>query len=254
MCVGVLPYNVCSLMRYGIFSDVHANIEALNIVLDAYQKEHIDVLLCVGDIVGYGANPKECIQVIRDRSIVTVAGNHDWAVTGKFDIDFFNPDAKAAVLWTKKALDDSDCSYLDSLALLYQRDDFCLVHGTPVHPEGFYYMSSMEEARISFQHIDGAVCFIGHTHVPLAFIKENENITYNASGPITIEQNKTYIVNVGSVGQPRDRDPRACFCVYDTDKKIVELKRIPYDVLSAQQKILNAGVPSFLAMRLASGQ
>lgn len=241
-------------MRYGIFSDVHANVEALNTVLDAYQKEHIDTLLCVGDIVGYGANPKECIQIIRDRAIVTVAGNHDWAVTGKFGIGFFNPYAKEAVLWTKRALDDSEYSYLDSLALTYRKDNFFLVHGTPIRPQDFYYMSSMEEAQISFQHMDGAVCLVGHTHRPLVFIKENDSIAYSESSTISIKQDKTYIINVGSVGQPRDRDPRACFSVYDTDKKTVEIKRIPYDVMSAQQKILHAGMPSFLAMRLLSGQ
>mgnify|MGYP001608201110 CR=1 FL=1 len=241
-------------MRYGILSDVHANVEALNVVLDAYQKERIDRLLCIGDIVGYGANPKECIQIIRDRAITSVAGNHDWAVSGQFGIDFFNPAAKEAVLWTQKTLDDGEVAYLNSLALTYHEDDFCLVHGTPLHPQDFYYMFSIEEARISFRHMGASVCFIGHTHVSLTFIKANEMITYGETGTIAIEPHTTYIVNVGSVGQPRDRDPRACFGIYDTDTKIVEIKRIPYDVVCTQQKILQAGIPSFFAQRLTSGE
>lgn len=241
-------------MRYGIFSDVHANVEALNSVLDAYQKERIDTLLCVGDIVGYGADPKECIHIIRDRAITAVAGNHDWAVSGRFGIDFFNPAAKEAVLWTQKALDDGAVAYLNNLALTYREGDFCLVHGTPLHPEDFYYMFSIEEARISFRHMQAPVCFIGHTHVPLTFIKANEMIGYGETGTVAIAPHTMYIINVGSVGQPRDGDPRACFCIYDTDTKTVEIKRTPYDVGSAQQKILQAGIPSFFARRLESGQ
>jgi len=241
-------------MRYGIFSDVHSNLEAFNSVLSAYEQEQIDVYLCVGDIVGYGADPKACIQNILDRNIVTVAGNHDWAATQQCPITYFNPYAKQAVLWTRKHVDPSDISYLNNLDLIYKKEDFCLVHGTLVHPDGFDYMMGVGQAKATFGLMDCSICFVGHTHAPVVFIKDEEKISYSRSDFVNIDPQKRYIFNVGSVGQPRDRDSRACYCIYDSTNKVVETKRISYDIQMAQKKILDAGLPSFLAMRLSYGQ
>ena len=241
-------------MRYGIFSDIHSNLEALKGVLEAYKKEQVDRLLCVGDIVGYGANPKECIDIIRDQNITSVAGNHDWGVTDKFSIDYFNPYAKEAVVWTRKAIDMEDSTYLNNLNLIFDDDDFCLVHGALSSPDSFSYIFSLSEANLSFKHMQASVCFIGHTHVPITFEKEKENISYTKSYDIDIDPDKKYIINVGSVGQPRDNNPDACFSIYDTVEKNVKIKRISYDIKKAQRKIIEFGLPSFLAMRLGIGQ
>lgn len=241
-------------MRYAIFSDIHSNLEALNSVLDAYQKERIDRYLCVGDIVGYGANPKECIKIIQDRNIETIAGNHDWASSGKFGLDYFNRYAKEAVIWTREKIDSQDTSYLNNLDLVYKEDDFCLVHGTLLNPGDFDYMFGLKEANDSFRVMDVLVCFVGHTHRAITFIEDSGKISYTLSNIINIEPQNQYIINVGSVGQPRDRDRRACFCIYDSKENVVEIKRIEYDVATAQKKILDSGLPPYLAMRLNFGQ
>lgn len=241
-------------MRYAIFSDVHANLEAFERVLAAYENELIDKYLCIGDIVGYAANPRECIKIIRGKNIATVAGNHDWASTGKFDIDYFNPYAKAAVAWTRNKIEKSDIDYLNDLNLVYKEDDFTLVHGTLINPEYFDYMFEPENAKVSFGAMDVSLCFVGHTHVPVTFIKEGRKISYSKNNLIDIQLQKQYIINVGSVGQPRDRDSRACYSIYDSEEKVVQIKRVEYDIQATQTKIINSGLPLFLAERLALGQ
>ncbi|MDD5006146.1 MAG: metallophosphoesterase family protein [Candidatus Omnitrophica bacterium] len=241
-------------MRYAIFSDIHSNLEALQSVLAAYERERIDKYLCIGDIVGYAANPKECIKIIKDKKIITVAGNHDWAAAEKFNIEYFNPYAKAAVLWTKDNIDEHDTDYLNNLDLIYTEDDFCLAHGTLFNPGDFDYIYDISDARDSFKIMDASVCFVGHTHISGNFIKDGNEITYNRNNVVKIEPQKQYIVNVGSVGQPRDRDNRACFCIFDTKDKAVEIKRTDYNIRAAQKKIINAGLPLFLSERLESGQ
>lgn len=241
-------------MRYAIFSDVHSNLEAFESVLSAYEKEGIDKYLCVGDIVGYGANPKECIKINRKRQIITVAGNHDWASTGKFRIEFFNPYAREAVLWTKQQIDTGEVDYLNNLELVYRQEDFCLVHGTLLSPECFDYLFELSDAKDSFKVMQTTLCFVGHTHSPIIFEKDDEKINYSKETAIKIEPNKQYIVNVGSVGQPRDGDNRTCFCIYDSKEKTVQIKRVEYEIKTSQIKILDAGLPSFLANRLILGQ
>ena len=240
-------------MRYAIFSDIHSNLEAFESILAAYEKERIDRYLCVGDIVGYGANPRECIKIIQDKKIPTVAGNHDWASTGKFSIDYFNPYAKEAVLWTKKKIEAQDISFLNNLDLVYKEDNFCLVHGALLNPECFDYIFELEDTLDSFKSMDTSVCFIGHTHIPGAFIKQGERVYCVENNLIDIEPQKQYIINVGSVGQPRDNDSRACFCIYDSKENTIETRRKEYDIQTAQTKMVNAGLPLFLARRLSTG-
>lgn len=242
-------------MRYAIFSDVHSNLEALESVLAAYTNEHIDKYLCVGDIIGYGANPKECIKIIRDLKILTVAGNHDWASSGKYSIEFFNPYARNGVIWTRKQIDNLEVDYLNNLGLVYKEDNFCIVHGTLVNPDQFGYLFELSDAQSSFEAMQQeTLCFVGHTHSPIIFKKNSGKITYVKDSNIVIEPDNQYIINVGSVGQPRDGDNRACFCVYDSKERSVQIKRIEYDIQSAQLKILKAGLPSSLAHRLVLGQ
>ena len=153
-------------MRYGIFSDIHAILEALEAVVRALQKESVDSYFCVGDVVGYGANPHECIEIVRDLSIPCVAGNHDWAVVDRVDTRYFNPLAKTAVDWTKDSISPSDKKFLENLKLVYKNDDFILAHASLHEALYFHYLREEEEARKTFAVMDLSVCFIGHTHIP----------------------------------------------------------------------------------------
>ncbi|MDP3732019.1 MAG: metallophosphoesterase family protein [Candidatus Omnitrophota bacterium] len=242
-------------MRYGIFSDVHSNLEALDAVIEAYRKEKIDKYLCVGDVVGYAANPKECIEEVKALTMVTVAGNHDWAAVNLFSTDYFNPFAKEAIFWTQGNLDEQGAYFLEHLMLIYKNEDFTMVHGTLDEPGDFNYMADGYLASRTFDLLDTGICFVGHTHLPGVFIKSKDgHMQYQEEVNICIKEDTKYIINVGSVGQPRDGNPRAACCIYDTDKKNVQIERISYDIQTARKKIIDRGLPGFLGERLLIGR
>lgn len=241
-------------MRYGIFSDIHSNLEALEAVLAAYQLEKIDKYLCLGDVVGYAANPKECIAKVQALAMVTIAGNHDWASIDLSPADYFNPLAKEAISWTKLNLDDRDTYFLGSLKLIYKNEDLTLVHGTLDNPQDFNYLTDDYIARETFRLLENNICFVGHTHIAGIFIKDKDgHIDYDEGNSIEIKEGNQYIINVGSVGQPRDGNPQAAYCIYDTAKKEAQIKRISYNIEITRRKIISAGLPRFLADRLVSG-
>ena len=242
-------------MRYGIFADVHSNLEALDAVIKAYQKEAIDKYLCVGDVVGYATNPKECIQIVKSFTMITMAGNHDWGSVDLFSVDYFNPNAKEAILWTKHNLDTQDKYFLESLKLVYKNEDLTLVHGTLDAPEEFHYMTDTYIAQESFKLLENNICFIGHSHVTGVFVNDKDGpIYYQEVDYIDIKDENKYIINVGSVGQPRDDNPQSAYCIYDTSKKEVQIKRISYDIQTTRGKIIEAGLPRFLGDRLLIGK
>lgn len=217
-------------------------------------KEHIDKYLCLGDIVGYGADPGECIAKVKELNPVTIAGNHDWASAGLFDITYFNPAAKEAVLWTGRNLTSEDKEFLKSLDLVYQGSELTAVHGSLDKPEGFEYILDISSAERTFELLRAKVCFIAHSHRPLTFVKEGENCAYTLQPKIKLKGSQTYIVNTGSVGQPRDGNAQGCYVVYDTEKEELQIKRVSYDIRKAQDKIIQAGLPIVLAERLAVGR
>ncbi len=241
-------------MRYAILSDIHGNLEALEAVVEACRYQHIKKIFCVGDTVGYGANPKECLDFLRKYKITSVAGNHDWAVGGRLDASYFTDDGKAAIAWTRMNIPFEYYQYLNNLEAVFKNDDFILTHACLKNPENFVYLRKIEEAFSSFQLMDRSVCFIGHTHIPNIFIQEGEKIFYSHLSEIEIDLGCKYIINTGSVGQPRDGNPMASYGIYDTDLEIIELKRVEYDIATAQEKILAAGLPDFLARRLTVGK
>ncbi len=242
-------------MKYGIFADIHGNLEAFEAVLEALASEQIEQYLCVGDIVGYGANPKECIHRLKQLNSITICGNHDWASVGLFDISYFNSHAKEAVLWTEQQLSAEDREFLRTLKLIYRNKVLTLVHGTLNNPEEFHYIYDAYTARETLELTPTNICFVGHSHVPLVIFKEqNDKTSYLSQSKIKISPNVVYVVNVGSVGQPRDGDTRACFCIYDSEGKIIEIKRVNYNVKEAQNKIIRASLPEILAWRLAEGR
>lgn len=242
-------------MRYGIFSDVHSNLEALEAIIDAYKKERIDKYLCIGDIVGYAANPNECAEKIKALVTITVAGNHDQASVNLLSIDYFNPQAAEAIIWTKDNLNEQSKYFLESLKLVYKNEDLTLVHGTLDDPQDFNYMIDDYVAFKTFKLLDNNVCFVGHTHRAEIFIQEKNNQIhyYNEKNIDTSKENK-YIINVGSAGQPRDGNPNSAYCIYDADKKKVELKRVSYDIQVTAKKIYDAGLPRFFGDRLKVGR
>jgi len=241
-------------MRYAVFSDVHSNLEAFLACLDFLKNAKIDKYLFLGDIVGYGADPKECISLLRAINADCVAGNHDRAVIGLTDIGYFNNVAKSSVLWTRENICEADRLFLSGLGLVKETKGYCLVHGTLSHPDEFDYMSDVRRADEDFYTLKTKVCFLGHSHRPGIYIEDKDKILYQGSGTLALEEGRRYIVNAGSIGQPRDGDPRACFCIYDEDAFSFEFQRVNYDVESAQKKIREAGLPESLAVRLAVGR
>ncbi len=240
-------------MRYGIFSDVHSNLEALEAVLGALTQDRIDRLLCAGDLVGYGADPTPCLKSLREKTVQAVCGNHDQAVAGGMDLDWFNKPAQAAVLWTRANLPEAEQSVLKRLPYIWQDGQVTLAHGSLHEPERFHYVLDLETARASLHVQKTPVAFIGHTHVPGFFLQKGEEISFSRERQWRVDPVGKLLVNVGSVGQPRDGDPRACYCLYDTAAETVELRRVAYPVERTQEKIRKAGLPEFLAERLEYG-
>lgn len=241
-------------MRYGIFSDVHSNLEAFSAVLEAYSIEKIDKYCCVGDIVGYGANPSECIKLIREFSCRVVKGNHDVAACDLSITTNFNENAALAAEWTFNKISQPDKDYLSSLELIFENNDFVLVHGSLNKPEDFCYIFDPEEARSSFNFQEKQVCFVGHSHIPGVFRKTGHSIELLEFCDCKFGKESQYIVNVGSVGQPRDSDNRAVYCVYDTEERSVTIRRVKYDINQAAKKIRESGLPDYLAERLYKGR
>jgi len=187
--------------------------------------------------------------------MVTVAGNHDWASVDLFAADYFNPLARQAISWTAHNLDEQDRYFLERLGLVYKNEDLTLVHGTLNAPEDFNYMTDDYIAAKTFALLETNICFVGHTHIAEIFIQDKENYIYHQGGDnINIKEGNKYIINVGSVGQPRDGNPQAAYCIYDTKTNVVQIKRIDYDIQAARKKIITAGLPRFLGERLLVGR
>jgi diadenosine tetraphosphatase ApaH/serine/threonine PP2A family protein phosphatase len=241
-------------LRYAILGDVHSNLEALEAVLDALESERIDHYVCVGDVVGYGADPKPCLDRIRDLCDVIVAGNHDWAVAGTLSMEFFNAYAKAAIHWTRAQLEDDDIAWLRDLPLQADVDRrTLLVHSTVHDPAAFDYLLTSYDAHLSMRVLKKPLCFVGHSHIPITFM-ERGGLGFTFADTIDLTRVEKVIVNPGSVGQPRDENPEAAYAIYDTVKRRVTLHRVAYDIETASAKIREAGLPEPLADRLHVGK
>jgi len=240
-------------LRYAIISDVHSNLEALEAVLGSLGSERIDRYLSTGDIVGYGADPKACIDRVRALDPIIVAGNHDWAVAGRLSLDFFNSYARAAIEWTREILPRADMAWLASFPLTRREEEITLVHSTLYAPENFDYLLTSYDAHLSLQVLETAVCFVGHSHVPITF-SMNGSVTFSFASTVDLRSVRKAIVNAGSVGQPRDDNPMASFGVYDSEAATVEIRRVDYDIREAARKIQAAGLPAVLAERLFLGK
>ncbi|MBR9976524.1 MAG: metallophosphoesterase family protein [Bacteroidetes bacterium] len=233
-------------MRLAILSDIHANLEALTSVLEDVERMRADRLVCLGDMVGYGADPVDCLHLIRERVAFSVLGNHDAAVFTVNERGFFNPYARKAVEWTAKQLDADAVAWLRTLPYQISRDDLLFVHSTPRAPEQWDYVFSGMEARMYGRHFHERICFIGHSHVPSIFPIDPDVHEYRSD--------RRFLINVGSVGQPRDGDWRGSYGMLDTVAGSYENRRVEYDVNTAARKIRARGLPVRLAERLHRGE
>jgi predicted phosphodiesterase len=238
--------------RYAVLGDIHGNWEALSAVLDDAQSLGVTAYVCVGDLVGYNANPAECLRRIRELDILCVRGNHDHYCSHDECIRDFHPLAANVVDWTRGQLNEDEVSFLRDLKMTRIVSGFTLVHSTLDMPDKWGYVFDELEAESHFNYQSTTVCFYGHTHQPVIF--EKAGYVRRIGGHKTsVALGKKYFINVGSVGQPRDGDPRSAYGIYDLGTKTVELRRVEYDIPSTQKKIIAAGLPERLAMRLAVG-
>src|SRR5579863_7430071 len=236
-------------MKLGIISDIHSNLEALETVLKKLEREKVEEIVCLGDIVGYGANPNECCELIRKHCSVVILGNHDeWAVRPP-DRGFVNRNVWESILWTAKNIEEKHREYFATLPLIVHRDNLIFTHSTPLNPQHWDYITDRVSASKYFQYVEGKLCFVGHSHLPGIYMcncdKQEGELSALPEGSI---------INVGSVGQPRDGNAASCFCVYDSNATPqVRIMRLPYDVPQAASKIFQAGIPPFFASRLSKG-
>jgi diadenosine tetraphosphatase ApaH/serine/threonine PP2A family protein phosphatase len=239
-------------MRYVLMSDIHGNLEALQATMEAARRFEPYQLMCLGDIVGYGADPQPCIEVIGNKANLMLAGNHDLAVAGVISTEGFNSIARQSIEWTQEQLSPEDKDLLSNLPLQYIDGDYCYTHASPVEPIRFVYIRTLEEVADVFSHIGQQFCFVGHTHLPVLVTmnKKTGRMEVVRDHRVRLNTNTRYFVNVGSIGQPRDSNPDACMVVLDEEDGSLEFVRVPYDISKSQGKILSNGLPSYLAERL----
>jgi len=245
-------------MMYAIISDIHSNLGALHVVLEDIKKEKVDKVICCGDIVGYGPNPQECIETLKNiQGVEITMGNHDAAVAEKIDITDFNDYAITAVEINKGLLADEDIRYLSMLQYQYEEQSILFVHGSPNVPV-MEYMTTLKILRENIGRMKSPICVAGHTHLPMVYSlsSDGKEEIFDIQGEevIPLKEDVEYIINVGSVGQPRDGDNRSCFIYLDTDEKYVRFRRLKYDIEKVQMKMKKVKLPEYLITRLAYGK
>ena len=242
-------------VKLGVISDIHANLEALEAVVGALRDKGATRFACCGDIVGYGPDPNRCVEIIRGLSCDCVAGNHDCGVAGKIPLTGFNSTANRAALWTQPVLTESNRLYLENLPLTVREGSLFIVHSSPSAPDAWEYVLTVREAGSEMEHFAGGVCVVGHSHQPFAVERlPGRPARLVRDDTFIVLPDARYFINAGSVGQPRDGDPRACCMLYDYDKQSMTYLRVPYDIPAVQAKIRAAGLPERLASRLESGR
>lgn len=254
-------------MRYLVISDIHSNYEALEAVMDKAQKEGFDKVICLGDIVGYGADPNLCVESIRNISHITVLGNHDVSLFSYKERRYLNDYARIAIEWTEKSIKKENFEYITSLEYLKKLGNVLICHSSPSNPKEFNYLFSLEDAIYEFERFEENIAFFGHSHIPTIFFEYKDkkefmfiDVVYDSfkhteEGIFVCKvENGRYLVNPGSVGQPRDGDRRAAFLIYDDERKEIKFFRVPYNIEMAREKIIKNGLPKILGDRLMIGR
>ena len=241
-------------MKFIIFSDIHSNLESLQSFCRVTESVLHDKKVCLGDIVGYNADPNPVVEWVRDKTDFALAGNHDYSVLNKTDPNYLNPAAYQASLWTRRNLTNSNKDFLNTLPIEKEEDGIYWVHSSPFEPKKWHYVSTKKSAEKNFNYFDQAICFVGHSHLPVIFEKNKNNKVYSHdTTKEELDPESRYIINVGSLGQPRDGNPDPVFVFYDSVSHIVKFFRFSYDLFSTQQKIIACGLPYILADRLRKG-
>jgi len=242
-------------VKYAIISDIHSNYAALEQVLEQIQTEKCDKIVCLGDIVGYGPYPNECVAVVKKYADIVIAGNHDYAAVDLLDLEYFNIYAQKAMVWTRSVLNEESKEYLSALPIQATGTDTFFVHATAISPERWGYILTPQQALINFDCFEQRCCFVGHSHLPVIFVsngKKQPDMVYDREK--IIEEGKRYIINVGSVGQPRDHSSLAAFGIFDSEKKVYQNIRVSYDVYTTQKAMMSLDFPEFLIERLKHGR
>jgi predicted phosphodiesterase len=242
-------------MKIGVISDIHANLEGLEAVLKSLETDRVDKIVCLGDIVGYGGSPQECCEIIMSVCDICVIGNHDAAITGKMDYSYYYDAAHYVLDWTKSHINDTCMDYLSKLPYSVEIEGITICHGSPIEPQNFEYIFSIEQARSLIPYFNklNQVTLIGHSHLFKTFGFIEGEVNDVLAQKFGLRKNYKYVISSGSVGQPRDYDSRAGYGIYDTDMRTFEIKRVEYDIEKAASKIVSAGLPSAFAKRLYMG-
>jgi diadenosine tetraphosphatase ApaH/serine/threonine PP2A family protein phosphatase len=237
-----------------VISDIHGNLEALDAVLADARREAVDAVISLGDVVGYGADPNECIDRVMAETKVTVLGNHDAAACDLREAENFNDVARAAIRWTQEQLTPENRKILARVPLEFVENGARFVHASPADPHAWHYILTEQEAWDAFEACPEPICFVGHSHVPLRVLLRDGRLEVHQGDVLMVREEMRALINVGSVGQPRDGDWRASYAIFDPAAQRVILRRVEYDLAKASAKILAAGLPEVLARRLAQGQ
>lgn len=232
-------------MRIAILSDIHSNLPAIRSVFSSIEAMKVDEIYCLGDIVGYGPFPNECIEMVRKHCTFVTAGNHDYGLVGKTNLDLFNKPGKKVLLWTRKIITDQNFEYLQNLQLMCTRNDLTFVHSSPSIPDAWTYVFSIAQAKAAFLDLHTSICFFGHTHFPI-IIGEDSTVNQFKKGTRSL-------INVGSVGQPRDGNTMAAYGIFDSAEYSYSMIRVGYDVQKTVNAMSEAGLPRVLIHRLLNG-
>lgn len=241
-------------MKYAILGDIHANLEALRAVLDDAKEQGIRKFISTGDLVGYGANPSECLDILMNLDCEIVQGNHDFYAANDTSIEQFSSDAARTVMWTRTQISATHRNFLSQLPLVKIIEGITCCHSSLWHPENWNYVIGPESAQRSLSKQQTQICVIGHTHVPRLFQQHGEKLSSPQEDCVQLKKRYTYLINPGSVGQPRDDNPLTGYTILDLKRKSAQLRRLPYDIESAQKKIISAGLPKRNAQRLELGR
>ncbi|UCG62432.1 MAG: metallophosphoesterase family protein [Candidatus Zixiibacteriota bacterium] len=242
-------------MKLALISDIHGNLEALVSVLKHVEKQNVDEIHCLGDVIGYGSDPSGCLELVDKSCTVKLMGNHEYAALGLEDTDDYNPAAQKSAIWTRSQLSDKEKAVIAEFQMSHVLKDMFLVHASPFEPEDWHYVLNAEAALEAFEHLDERICFLGHSHVPQIYAEREDDLPRCQTGhDFQPDEESRYLINVGSVGQPRDNDPRACYVTFDTNEYEVLYHRSEYDIETAQGKMVQANLPRMLIARLAMGR
>lgn len=254
-CIHKTEKSIFGTMLYGIFSDVHSNLPALEAVFRSMESRGVQRRICLGDLVGYGADADTCVQKVAQLSDVCIIGNHDSVALRRESSASFNVYARQVIEWTQGQLSDASLEYLKKLPYVVEEERCTFVHASPMSPADWHYITNLDDALDAFDYFTTDFCFIGHTHNPVMVVLKDREIPRIVDGPAyRPQEGERILINVGSVGQPRDRDPRACWCLFDSEGSWIEYVRVEYDIKSAQAPMRRENFPNFLIERLDVGR